>query len=166
MAELFQAYGGLNENSYVPTNNYQEGEQDQYDEPVKQVYQQPVAKKQIQQVPIVQPAPAVVQQIQNKPDYSNQMNGFVPVVNKQPEPSKNLSYSYSFTDRMILKRPEVIKLAVFSLVIVLAISLEKIATHYITKYLSENIFTDFQEFMIRLVYPITVFLIIWVIKSM
>lgn len=165
MAELYQAYGGLNDNSYMPMSDYQEDKQEQYQESAKQVYQPPtVQQKNVQMVaPPVQQNP-IVQQIQNKPDYSNQMPSFTSPVNKSPEMSKNLSYS--FTDRMILKRPEVIKLAVFALVIVLAISLEKIATHYITKYLSENIFSDFQEIMIRLVYPISVFLVIWVIKSL
>lgn len=74
--------------------------------------------------------------------------------------------SYSFWDRMTLKRPEVIKLAVFSLVIVLAISLDRIGTHYITKYLNDNVLSELQELLLRISYPITIFIILWIIKSM
>ena len=74
--------------------------------------------------------------------------------------------SYSFWDRMAIKRPEVIKLGVFALVIVLAISLERIGTHYLGKYLTDNIFTDLQEVMLRFSYPIGVFILIWIIKSL
>jgi len=67
---------------------------------------------------------------------------------------------------MILKRGEVIKLFTYSLIIVLVIALEKIGTYYLTKYLSDNVFSELQKFVIRLTYPIVVFLIIWLIKSM
>jgi len=65
-----------------------------------------------------------------------------------------------------MKRPEVIKLAVFSLVIVLAISIDRMTTHYLTKYITDNIFTNFQEFMLRLLYPVIVILLLWIIKAM
>lgn len=74
--------------------------------------------------------------------------------------------SYSFWDRMSMKRSEVIKLAIFSLVIVLAISLDRIGTHYITKYLNDNILSDMQELLLRISYPVVIFLILWIIKSL
>lgn len=74
--------------------------------------------------------------------------------------------SYSFWDRMVIKRPDVMKLATFSLVFLMAIALDRIGTHYINKYLSDNIFTEIQEFIIRLSYPILIFIILWIVKSM
>jgi len=74
--------------------------------------------------------------------------------------------SYSFWDRMSIKRSEVIKLAVFALVIVLGISLDRMGTFYISKYLSDNILTDVQELMVRLAYPVLIFLILWIIKAL
>lgn len=74
--------------------------------------------------------------------------------------------SYSFWDRMNMKRPEVIKLAVFSLVIVLAISLDKIGTHYISKYLTDNVLSDTQELLLRISYPVVIFLVLWILKSL
>ena len=74
--------------------------------------------------------------------------------------------SYSFWDRMSMKRSEVVKLAVFSLVIVLAISLDRIGTHYISKYLNDNILSDMQEVLLRISYPVAIFLILWIVKSL
>lgn len=87
---------------------------------------------------------------------------------QQQENSKNKRYqpSYSFWDRMVIKRPDVIRLSTFSLVILMAIALDRISSHYITKYLSDNVFTNIQEFIIRLSYPITIFIILWIVKSM
>jgi hypothetical protein len=85
------------------------------------------------------------------------------------EPKRRMpqqQYDYSFWDRMSLKRPEVVKLAIFSLVIVFAISIDRLTTHYLTGYISDNIFTDTQEFFIRLSYPIVIFLVLWIAKSM
>jgi uncharacterized membrane protein len=83
----------------------------------------------------------------------------------QPSQPKRRTQEYSFWDRMNIKKSEVIKLALFSLVIVLGISIDRIGTHYILKYVSENVLTDMQEFLLRLCYPIIVFLLLWVLKS-
>jgi hypothetical protein len=73
---------------------------------------------------------------------------------------------YSFWDKMSMKRGDIIKLIVFALIIVLGISIDRITTHYLTKYISDNILTDFQEFMLRLSYPVVVILVLWIIKSL
>ena len=101
---------------------------------------------------------AVKEDFQNSPPYE--------LKNYEKHDVVKRNVSYSFWDRMAMKRPEVIKLGVFALVIVLAIALERIGTHYLTKYLADNLLTDLQEFMLRLSYPILVFLVIWIIKSM
>jgi ABC-type bacteriocin/lantibiotic exporter with double-glycine peptidase domain len=98
-----------------------------------------------------------------KPDYPTQE--FAPVPQQQAHVQRR-NPTYSFWDRMAMKRPDVVKLAIFSLVIVLAISIYKLGTHYMTKYISDNVLTDFQEFMVRLAYPIFVFLILWIAKSL
>jgi hypothetical protein len=157
MADLNQAYGGLDNNLYSQ-NEYLE-EQEEIQQPVvkEPVYQKPKASppvQHIQQPPVqhfTMPQPEFPQQSQG----SQGSHGHV--AKRNP--------SYSFSDRMAMKRGEVIKLAMFSLVIVLAISLERIGTHYLTKYLSDNLFTEFQEFMLRLSYPVIVFILLWIIKS-
>ena len=72
---------------------------------------------------------------------------------------------YNFIDRMNLKKSEVIKLALFSLVIVLGISIDRMLTYYVSKYINDNILTDFQELLLRLSYPITIFLLLWIFKA-
>lgn len=73
---------------------------------------------------------------------------------------------YSFWDRMVMSKREVLKLFILSIVIVLGISLEKIGFHYINAYLSSNDLSTLQEFMIRLSFPIIVFILLWIIKSL
>lgn len=73
---------------------------------------------------------------------------------------------YSFWDKMSMKRGDIIKLIVFALIIVLGISIDRITTHYLTRYVADNILTEFQEFMLRLAYPVVVILVLWIIKSL
>ena len=151
MTELNLAYGFSDDDLMpsVPTQKQQPQQQHQQQAPPQQI-QQPV---QIPQQQMPQLDPNVYQQ-------PNQVAGGgrkAAVVN---------NYSYSFWDRMVGTRGDVIKLAVFSLVIVLGISFDRIATYYITKYLTDTEFSNLQEFLIRLSYPILVFIILWIIKSL
>jgi ABC-type bacteriocin/lantibiotic exporter with double-glycine peptidase domain len=73
---------------------------------------------------------------------------------------------YSFWDRMVMSKREVLKLFILSIVIILGISLEKIGCHYLTQYISSTDLTTFQEFLVRLSFPILVFIILWIIKSL
>ena len=72
---------------------------------------------------------------------------------------------YNFLDRMGGKKTEVIKLALFSLVIVLGISIDRMLTYYLSRYLEYNSLPDFQELLLRLSYPITIFLLLWIFKA-
>lgn len=85
---------------------------------------------------------------------------------QQPPQVPQRPYQYSFWDRMVMSRREVMKLFILSIVIILGISLEKIGCHYITNYLSSNDLTTFQELMVRLSFPIVIFIILWIIKSL
>lgn len=71
----------------------------------------------------------------------------------------------SFWDRVSSKRWEVLKLIVFALVILLAISVDHVASHYLNNYLTTSFLTNFQEVMVRLAYPIAVVLLLWIIKA-
>ena len=95
--------------------------------------------------------------------------------NANYQPHQNIQYQnnknyrtngdYNFIDRMNLKKAEVAKLALFSFVIVLGISIDRIITHYISKYVGDNVLTDIQEFLLRLSYPIAIFLLLWIFKA-
>lgn len=137
--------------------------------------------QQAQQAHHSQMAPPT-QQINYKTDNIQQQHvnntSLIPVIQnqnqlqqyKQSEQTHN-DYSrkrgneYSFFDRMNLKRTEVIKLSLFSLVIVLGISIDRMLTYYLSKYIGDNILTDFQEFLLRISYPITIFLLLWIFKA-
>ena len=149
MAELDQVYGSMSDSDVQQyeeekQNDYQ-GQQD-YANTIQQPVQQPVQQPQQMQQQMVQKMQPVVQQ--------------------NVQPRRQMAPTYSFWDRMALKRNEVIKLAVFSLVILLAIALDKICTFYLTSYLSENSLSASQELMIRMSYPVIIFLIIWVMISL
>ena len=73
---------------------------------------------------------------------------------------------YSFWDRMTLSRNDVFKLVLLAFVIVLGISIFSIGNHYLTQYLSDNILSSTQEFIVRISYPILIFLLLWIIKSL
>jgi uncharacterized membrane protein len=71
----------------------------------------------------------------------------------------------TFWDRIGAKKMEVAKVIVFSLVILLAIALDRLITHYLTNFLGNSFLTETQEFLIRLAYPITIIIVIWIIKA-
>lgn len=148
MAELDQVYGGISDNDQ---QMYQDEKQEFGSQPE---YANSIQPQVNQQQNVQQPVQPMMQQMQQ-------------VQQMQPVQSKRQYIpSYSFWDRMVFKRNEVIKLGIFSLVILLAIALDKVVNYYLSKYLSENSLSDTQEFLIRLSYPIFIFLFIWITKSL
>jgi hypothetical protein len=141
----------------------------------QQAQQAQMAQQQAQQAQMAQQQAQMAQQAQQaqyKVENIQSMNtSMVPVNNnnsyKQPDNDylKRRGNEYNFFDRMNLKRTEVIKLSLFSLVIVLGISIDRMLTYYLSKYIGDNILTDFQEFLLRISYPITIFLLLWIFKA-
>jgi hypothetical protein len=72
----------------------------------------------------------------------------------------------TFWNRLTSKKGEVFKLIMFSFVILFAISIDRIGTYYISKYVNENVLTDRQEFIIRLAYPVIIILLLWIFKAL
>jgi hypothetical protein len=85
--------------------------------------------------------------------------------NQRSNEQMKIKQEYNFIDRMNVKKTEVIKLALFSLVIVLGISIDRMLTHYLSRYINDNVLTEFQEVLLRLSYPITIFLLLWIFKA-
>jgi len=148
MAELDQVYGGISDN-----------DQQMYQDEKQEFGSQPEYANSIQ--PPINQQQNVQQSVQPMMQQMQQMQQTQPVQSR-----RQYTPSYSFWDRMVFKRNEVIKLGIFSLVILLAIALDKVINYYLSKYLSENSLSDTQEFLIRLSYPILIFLFIWVTKSL
>jgi hypothetical protein len=73
--------------------------------------------------------------------------------------------SDSFWDRVAGKKWEVFKLFVMALIILLAISLDHLATHYLVKYIQGSFLTENQELIVRAGYPVAILLFIWILKA-
>lgn len=172
MTDLYQVYA--NYGGYA--ENFQNEEEEE--QPVRRragnrasaqeaqaQYSQYAIQQQVMQQPVAQQQQSPPQQQANTSS-STGTSGTTSAAGKEHFSSYKRSNEYSFWDKMSMKRVEVIKLAVFSLVIVLAISIDRIGTHYLTKYITDNIFTNFQEFMLRLSYPVIVILALWIIKAL
>ncbi len=74
--------------------------------------------------------------------------------------------SDSMWDKMGNRKYDVLKLVVLSLVILLAMSSDRVVNYYLSKYLTAGLFTTTQEFFVRLSYPLIVLLLLWWIKAM
>ena len=96
-------------------------------------------------------------------NYDNQQYRTAP-----PAPPKKVQRNpeYSFWDRMVMSKNDVLKLVALSLIIVLGISLEKVLFHYINQYLTENLLSPMQDFLVRISIPVSVILFLWIIKSL
>ena len=57
------------------------------------------------------------------------------------------------------------KVMMFAFIILFAISMDKLFTHYISQYISQSILTDTQELLIRAAYPVAILLVIWIVKA-
>lgn len=71
----------------------------------------------------------------------------------------------SLWDRIGNKKMEVIKMVVLSLIIVLGLSIDRVAGHYLDDYISKAILTNLQEVMVRISYPVGIILVMWIIKA-
>jgi hypothetical protein len=72
----------------------------------------------------------------------------------------------TFWERMGQKRPEVGKLVMLAMVVLLAVSIDRFVTHYVSAYVAKAFLTETQEFLIRISYPLAVILLLWIIKAM
>jgi multidrug efflux pump subunit AcrA (membrane-fusion protein) len=148
-------------------SDYQQ-QQPQQQQQVQQSQQQQLQQQQLlaqQQQLQLQQQQLAQQQIApvNNGYYINQQQS--PIMKKQ-QVYQQRNPEYSFWDRMALSRNDVFKLVLLAFVIVLGISIERIANHYITLYLSDNLLSSIQEFIVRVSYPIMIFIFLWIIKSL
>jgi len=125
--------------------------------------EQPPQQQQQQQPPPPPPQPPQLQPPQQVPIYYQQQAP--PPIRKPPQQYQTVP-QYSFWDRMMLSRNDVFKLILLAFVVVLGISIEKLGSHYINTYLTDNILSPIQEFIVRLSYPLLIFIFLWIIKSL
>ena len=147
-------------------NDYQQQQSQQQQSPIQQspIQQSPIQQSPIQQSPIQQ---SPIQQLPiNNSYYMNQVPIQQQQIIKKQQVYQQRNPEYSFWDRMALSRNDVFKLVLLAFVIVLGISIFQLGYHYLTQYLSDNILSSTQEFIVRISYPILIFLLLWIIKSL
>ena len=87
---------------------------------------------------------------------------------QQPNAKPSSGYappSDSIWDRIALKKWEVFKFFVMSLIIVLGLSIDSVLSHYMSSYIGKSFLTENQEMFVRLSYPVGVILLIWMLKA-
>jgi len=72
----------------------------------------------------------------------------------------------SIWDKLSSKKYDVLKLILLSLVILLAMSSDRIVNFYLSRYISGGLLSTTQEFFVRLSYPLVILLLLWMIKAM
>ena len=72
----------------------------------------------------------------------------------------------SFWDRLVNKRVEMAKYVILAMIIVLGLSIHKMAINYLEGYIGKSFLSGFNEFMLRASYPLIVLLVIWVLKAL
>ena len=116
---------------------------------------QPQVQQQVQQ-------PQVQQQVHVKEQFNDYAPAYPPIQNKRVYVDNGPTY----WDRLIAKRVDIVKLFVLSLMIVLGLSLNTVASHYLEKYIDKSFMTASTELMLRLSYPMFILIIIWLLKAL
>jgi cation transport ATPase len=150
--------GGMYSSQLSGQQLHKMASQNTVDQEEKQQQQQ--QQQQLQQMQQQQMQQQMQQQVQQAQTIQQK-----PVQKSESEGQSRRKMEYNFMDRMNMKKSEVIKLALFSLVIVLGISIDRMITFYISKYIGDNVLTDFQELLLRISYPIGIFLLLWIFKA-
>jgi hypothetical protein len=70
-----------------------------------------------------------------------------------------------YFDKLLSKKKDIIKLVIFALMFLFAISVHYFLKHYLKSYIEENALTAGKEFLIRLLYPVSILLLLWNIKA-
>lgn len=72
----------------------------------------------------------------------------------------------TFWERLSQKRSEVGKFVILAMVVLLAISIDRFVTHYVSSYVAKAFLSETQEFLVRVAYPLAVILMLWIVKAM
>lgn len=70
----------------------------------------------------------------------------------------------SYLDKLLSKKKDIMKLLIISFIFLFAISLHGVIDYYLKKFFEENIMGAGKEFIFRMLYPVTVLLVLWNIK--
>ena len=134
--------------AYGSYNDHHSQQQPQFQQPHDLPANKATASHAMPPEPVYAPPPAM---------YAQQSPNATPANYAPP--------SDGFWDRVALKKWEVFKFFLMSLIVVLALSIDNMATHYMTSYIGKSFLTETQEMLVRLAYPVGVILVIWFLKA-
>lgn len=83
----------------------------------------------------------------------------------QTEPIVMHSMQPTFWEKLADRKADVLKLVALSLVVLIAISADRMISHYLSGYISKAFLTEMQELLVRLAYPIGAILVLWILKA-
>lgn len=72
----------------------------------------------------------------------------------------------SFWDRIGSKKWEVLKMVLFSMVVLLALAVDHMASHYLNNYIGSSFLSATQEMLVRASYPVAILVLIWIVKAL
>jgi hypothetical protein len=78
---------------------------------------------------------------------------------------KSSRFQESFWDKLANKKWDVVKLVILSLVVLLAMSVDRVGNFYLLKYIETSLLSSTQEFLVRISYPVIVLLMLWITKA-
>tara|TARA_B000000475_G_C16005127_1_gene450567 strand:+ start:4668 stop:5069 length:402 start_codon:yes stop_codon:yes gene_type:complete len=87
-------------------------------------------------------------------------------VYQQQEPKVIYKQEPSFWEKLGNNKNEVYKLFLFALVILLAIAIDKFIFFYFKSYLDDTILNSTNEFLFRLSYPVSILIVLWILKTL
>jgi hypothetical protein len=169
--DLSLAFGGLSGDSnsggygnYESGNSYGSNGGGMYDTPTPSgMMQTPSGPKMLPSAPPPAPMPELTVSKSDKMYSQNDYYNDTPV---QSKPRPKVVPANTFWERVGNKKMEVAKVVILSLIIVLAFSLDHLILHYLNNFFGQSFLTETQEFIIRLAYPVTIIIIIWLLKSL
>ena len=169
--DLSLAYGSYEQESNEVDFSHQQHQQqqNQQNHQQQQQFQQAPPPPQKQQLPPLQPPPLPPPSIQPNISYSQQEPTYASAYARPQQQMKQPIYytqNVSIVDKFFSKWYDVLKVISFALIIVLAISIDRFFTFYLTQYVADSILSTAQEVLVRISYPIIIIIIIWFMKIM
>ncbi len=71
-----------------------------------------------------------------------------------------------YVDKMMSKRRDVLKIFMFSCIVLLALSIHYVTKYYYKSYFAEAVLTPTKEFFLRAAYPMVVLFVLWNIRAL
>lgn len=118
-----------------------------------------------QQVQMQQLPQQIQQQLpQQLPQQYIYQNTVPEMVKQEPKQRYIKEENQSYIDKLLNKKKDLIKILLYTFIIVLALSIHYLIDYYLNQYISNNNFSMERLLFVKLLYPIVIIFIIWNLK--